>query len=184
MRKTELQFPIHGWETDMAVQFRTELNMSYPDKVAMFKARKAVFIDQFGWDIPTYEGGDMEIDQYDHERALYCLGYEDGISRYSVRLLAREDSMVRDLWPVFYEGLPQGSVEVSRFVTHGTKSLRFNRASIELFHYHLRKNNPNGFFAVATEKMARAFSIALNWTPDHVITESEYPDLQLLIWEK
>jgi N-acyl-L-homoserine lactone synthetase len=167
----------------MSVRFQTRINMSDEDKLTMFHARKLVFIDQYGWDIPTYDGGPFEMDQYDHERALYCTGYEGIASRYSVRLLDRDDCMVKDLWPAFLEYIPQDAIEVSRFVTHGTKSLRFNRASIELFHYSLRmKGNRPDFFAVATEKMARAFSIALDWTPTQVLTIDAYPDLRLLLW--
>lgn len=39
------------------------------------RVRKAVFIDELGWDIPVREGG-LEIDQYDDERAVYGLSFD------------------------------------------------------------------------------------------------------------
>jgi len=40
-----------------------------------YRVRKAVFIDELGWNIPVQEGG-LEIDQYDDERAVYGFSFD------------------------------------------------------------------------------------------------------------
>lgn len=40
-----------------------------------YRLRKAVFIDELGWNIPVRDGG-LEIDQYDDERSIYGFSFD------------------------------------------------------------------------------------------------------------
>jgi acyl-homoserine lactone synthase len=40
-----------------------------------YRIRKAVFVDELGWNIPV-QPGDLEIDQYDDERAVYGFSFD------------------------------------------------------------------------------------------------------------
>ena len=54
---------------------------------AMFRARKEVFIDLLGWDLPVL-AGEYELDQFDGPGAEYViLTDRDGAHRASARLL-------------------------------------------------------------------------------------------------
>lgn len=53
----------------------------------MFEARKQVFVDLLGWDVPVIDER-YELDQFDHEEACYLvLADEDGHHLASARLL-------------------------------------------------------------------------------------------------
>lgn len=86
---------------------------------AMFAARKRVFIDQLGWDLPVRDGR-FEVDQFDGVRARYLL--LDGAAmghRASARLLSTETPhILGDLFPSLCEGpVPRGGdvCEITRF---------------------------------------------------------------------
>jgi N-acyl-L-homoserine lactone synthetase len=54
---------------------------------AMFRARKRVFVDLLGWDVPVIDGR-FEIDQFDDEHAVYLIvTLPDGRHAGSARLL-------------------------------------------------------------------------------------------------
>jgi N-acyl-L-homoserine lactone synthetase len=40
-----------------------------------YRLRKAVFVDELGWDIPVREGG-LEVDQYDDDEAVYGFSFD------------------------------------------------------------------------------------------------------------
>ncbi|GGB72809.1 acyl-homoserine-lactone synthase [Blastomonas aquatica] len=86
---------------------------------AMFAARKQVFVDLLGWDLPVLEDR-FEIDQFDTPDARYLilLGAE-GQHRASARLLpSTGPHILGDLYPHLCDGeVPRGPaiLEISRF---------------------------------------------------------------------
>ena len=86
---------------------------------AMFAARKSVFVDLLGWDLPVLDG-QYELDQFDDEHAHYLiLMGKDGRHRASARLLPTErPHLLGDLYAVLCEGaVPAGPHvrEITRF---------------------------------------------------------------------
>ena len=54
---------------------------------SMYAARKSVFVDLLGWDVPVLDG-QFEIDQFDGPQTLYLIAAEpDGTHLGSMRLL-------------------------------------------------------------------------------------------------
>lgn len=92
-----------------------------PDQLfrTMFAARKSVFVDLLGWDVPVLEGR-YEIDQFDDAYARYLiLADHEGGHLGSARLLPTTRPHILDS---FYESLCEGDVprgptifEVTRF---------------------------------------------------------------------
>jgi N-acyl-L-homoserine lactone synthetase len=85
----------------------------------MFEARKRVFVDLLGWDVPV-RAGLYEIDQFDTPAATYVILRDDtGGHRASARLLpTNRPHILADLFPTLCEGpIPRGvSVrEITRF---------------------------------------------------------------------
>lgn len=86
---------------------------------AMFAARKQVFIDLLGWDVPVLAGR-FEIDQFDDEHAIYLV-VTDAAGRHqaSARLLpTTRPHILADLYAPLCDGaVPQGPgiYEVTRF---------------------------------------------------------------------
>jgi len=86
---------------------------------AMFAARKRVFVDLLGWDLPLHEGR-LEIDQFDKPGAEYVLlDAHDPAHRGSARLLATgAPHILADLFPSLCAGpVPRGPDirEITRF---------------------------------------------------------------------
>jgi acyl-homoserine lactone synthase len=85
----------------------------------MFEARKRVFVDLLGWDVPVLEDR-FEIDQFDDEHATYII-VTDGHDRHlgSARLLDTNRPHILDtLFPFLCEGKrPAGTgvQEITRF---------------------------------------------------------------------
>ena len=84
----------------------------------MHEDRKAVFIDTLQW--PLQASGTMEIDDFDHEDAIYLAGKDRfGTHTASIRLLDTEGThMLADLFPYLCEGdIPRGPHirEVTRY---------------------------------------------------------------------
>lgn len=71
----------------------------------MFHARKRVFVDALGWDIPVV-GGAYEMDQFDTPDATYIIVTDShGRHRASARLLPTEHShILGDLFPCLCSG--------------------------------------------------------------------------------
>ncbi len=85
----------------------------------MFAARKRVFIDLLGWELPV-RNGRFEVDQFDDSKAAYVLLRGDGLShRGSARLLKTEEPhILGDLFPSLSAGpIPRGPHvrEITRF---------------------------------------------------------------------
>lgn len=86
---------------------------------AMFAARKQVFIDRLGWDLPAL-AGQYELDQFDDVHAQYLI-LSDGHGRHraSTRLLRTDrPHLLGDLYAVLCsKGVPCGPTirEVTRF---------------------------------------------------------------------
>ena len=84
----------------------------------MHEDRKSVFIDTLQW--PLHARGALEIDDFDHENAIYLAG-KDGAGTHtaSIRLLDTEGThMLADLFPFLCEGeIPRGPhiKEVTRY---------------------------------------------------------------------
>ncbi len=86
---------------------------------AMFAARKEVFVDLLGWDVPVL-GGRFEVDQFDDEHAIYLVVTDTGgRHRASARLLpTTRPHILADLYAGLCEGdVPRGPgiYEVTRF---------------------------------------------------------------------
>lgn len=90
-----------------------------PTLAAMFEARKQVFIDLLGWDLPVLADR-FEIDSYDDEQARYLI-IADADHRHlgSVRLLATDrPHILGDLFTQLCEGEPPRGddiFEITRF---------------------------------------------------------------------
>jgi N-acyl-L-homoserine lactone synthetase len=86
---------------------------------AMFVARKRVFVDLLGWNVPVLDGK-FEIDQFDDPRATYVIvSGESGDHRASARLLQTTGPhILGDLFPKLCEReVPTGPdvLEITRF---------------------------------------------------------------------
>lgn len=98
-----------------------------PDGVlrAMFAARKSVFVDLLGWDVPVVDG-QYEIDQFDNEHACYLvLTDEAGRHLGSARLLPTiQPHILGTLYPDLCEGAPPTGdhiFEITRFCLDRTQ---------------------------------------------------------------
>ncbi len=86
---------------------------------AMFEARKRVFVDLLGWDVPVL-AGHYEIDQFDDVHACYLV-LTDGKGRHlgSARLLPTiRPHILGNLYPCLCEEAPPrgpGIFEITRF---------------------------------------------------------------------
>lgn len=85
----------------------------------MFAARKAVFVDLLGWEVPVLDGR-YEIDQFDDEQARYLILTDDGHNHLaSARLLPTTRPHILDsLFPALCAGpVPRGpdTFEITRF---------------------------------------------------------------------
>ena len=92
-----------------------------PDDVmlAMFAARKSIFVDLLKWDVPVIDGA-YEIDQFDDEHATYLiLADTDARHLASARLLPTDrPHILGDLFPALCaRGAPRGPeiFEITRF---------------------------------------------------------------------
>lgn len=101
---------------------------------AMFAARKEVFVDLLGWDVPVL-GDRFEVDQFDDEHAIYLV-VTDPAGRHlaSARLLpTTRPHILADLYAPLCDGeVPRGPsiYEVTRFCLDrhiGAKQRRFAR---------------------------------------------------------
>lgn len=86
---------------------------------AMFAARKEVFVDLLGWDVPVLDGR-FEMDQFDDENARYLILTDDELNHLgSARLLPTTRPHLLDtLFPALCAGpVPHGAdvLEISRF---------------------------------------------------------------------
>jgi N-acyl-L-homoserine lactone synthetase len=94
-------------------------NTTQPPLAAMFRARKEIFVDLLGWDVPVIDG-QYEIDEFDTERATYVvLSDPDGNHLGSARLLPTEGPhLLETHFPdLCDEAAPVGpdAMEISRF---------------------------------------------------------------------
>lgn len=85
----------------------------------MFAARKRVFVDLLGWELPILDGR-FEVDQFDDTKAAYVLLRDNGLGhRGSARLLQTEEPhILGDLFPSLCAGpVPRGPHvrEITRF---------------------------------------------------------------------
>ena len=91
----------------------------HPPLRPMFEARKRVFVDLLGWDVPVVEGR-YEVDQFDDEDAVYLIvECENGRHAGSARLLKTIRPHILDtLFPELCASpAPRGSdiFEITRF---------------------------------------------------------------------
>jgi len=85
----------------------------------MFAARRQVFVDLLGWDVPVIDG-QFEVDQFDDEHARYLILADDGLQHLgSARLLPTTRPHILDsLFPALCAGpAPSGDAifEITRF---------------------------------------------------------------------
>jgi N-acyl-L-homoserine lactone synthetase len=100
----------------------------FPPLQAMFEARKRVFVDLLGWDVPILDGR-FEVDQFDDEHAAYLvIGCGDGHHAGSARLLKSTRPHILDtLFPdLCASPPPRGSdvLEITRFCLGREQSSR------------------------------------------------------------
>jgi N-acyl-L-homoserine lactone synthetase len=100
---------------------------------AMFEARKRVFVDLLGWDVPVLAGR-FERDQFDTPEAAYIiLASEDGSHRASARLLPTTRPHILDTLfaALCDEPLPRGETiyEITRFCLDRSLGARGRRAA-------------------------------------------------------
>ncbi len=99
---------------------------------AMFAARKRVFVDLLGWDVPVIDG-QYEVDQFDNEHAHYLILTDDDCRHLgSARLLpTTRPHILGDLYPELCEAGPPrgpGIYEITRFCLDRNLSARERRA--------------------------------------------------------
>jgi N-acyl-L-homoserine lactone synthetase len=103
----------------IVVKEKEEPRLEDPLLRSMFAARKSVFVDLLGWDVPVV-GGRFELDQFDDERAAYLI-LADPLGEHlaSARLLETVRPHILDsLFPeLCAEPPPRGAnvVEITRF---------------------------------------------------------------------
>lgn len=89
-----------------------------PLSQAMFAARKSVFVDLLGWNVPVIEGK-YEVDQFDTPSARYLIIADDGRHAASARLLpTTQTGILSGLFPMLCESAcPAGEAvfEITRF---------------------------------------------------------------------
>lgn len=86
---------------------------------SMFEARKRIFVDRLGWDLPVLAGR-FEIDHFDDPHATYLIVTDgDGDHRASARLLpTTRPALLDGLFPHLVSGpVPRGPAifEITRF---------------------------------------------------------------------
>jgi N-acyl-L-homoserine lactone synthetase len=99
---------------------------------AMFKARKAVFVDLLGWDVPVLDG-QYEIDQFDNEHARYLIVCDEDEHLASARLLpTTREGILSGLFPMLCDQAPPsapGIFEITRFCLDRRLKARERRAA-------------------------------------------------------
>ena len=97
----------------VAVSTSSSRPSSEPPLQAMFAARKRVFVDLLGWDVPVLDGR-YEVDQFDDGHAEYLIvGGEDGRHLASTRLLETTRPHILDsLFPQLCASPPPHGREV------------------------------------------------------------------------
>lgn len=98
---------------------------------AMFEARKKVFVDLLGWDVPVLAGR-YELDQFDNQDARYLILSEpDGAHRASARLLPTTEPHLLDshFAVLSDEPIPHGPgvYEITRFCLDRSLTARQRR---------------------------------------------------------
>lgn len=106
----------------------------YRREIAEFhRLRKAVFVDELGWQIPISDDG-LEIDQYDDERAVYGFSFDSNNDlTMACRYRPADDrSLLMDIFPhAIADGTPNpigpGVWEITRGICLETGGARHNR---------------------------------------------------------
>src|SRR5690242_15918105 len=96
-----------------------ERGASHLALASMFRARKEVFVDLLGWDVPVIDG-QYEMDEFDTEHATYVvLSDRSGAHLGSARLLPTDRPHLLDthFWQLCEEPAPCGPsvAEITRF---------------------------------------------------------------------
>ena len=117
----------------MLVIDHVDAGASHRALASMFRARKEVFVDLLGWDVPVIDG-QYEIDEFDTEHATYIvLSDPDGEHLASARLLPTERPHLLDThFGHLCEGqTPSGPniLEITRFCLSRNQSAADRRIS-------------------------------------------------------
>jgi acyl-homoserine lactone synthase len=115
----------------MIVIDRAASGSADPRLAGMFRARKQVFVDLLGWDLPVLQG-QYEIDQFDGADATYVvLNSAEGEHLASARLLSTErPHLLGSLFPQLCAAAPPrgpGIVEITRFCLTRSRPARERR---------------------------------------------------------
>lgn len=102
----------------------------------MFEARKRIFVDLLGWDVPVLAGR-YEVDQFDNAHATYLvLTDADGNHLASARLLETGGAHILDtLFPQLCDGdVPRGPAvrEITRFALDPRQNARQRRCARDM----------------------------------------------------
>lgn len=163
------------------LRVRTFDQMTAEEIVAMHRARHAAFVAGAGWQLPSGRAL-LEVDGFDHDGAAYALGYAHGALVVSARLLTFADAMVPALWPAFAPLVNcRAGVEVSRLCAHGRAGRRFVAEIMSLYPVAVTAGS-TARFAVADERIVRAYKLTMDNPPDCVDVCGEYPGLHLVQW--
>ncbi len=150
----------------------------------MLKRRKEVFVDELSWDLPEYDGSEHEEDRFDTQDTLYVEVWVRQDLAYSARLLPRERSMVKALWPDMLLKVPEGAWEISRFVRHAAVDPAYGREAIKLFAMHMYADGRDPFFAVADRAVLLYYRRVLKFAPDTAERFDQYGGINLVQWHE
>lgn len=121
---------------------------------AVERRRKAVFIDELGWDLLAMDG--RERDQFDGPGALLLVS--GGV--FAMRVLPERRSMVRELWPEVAGQIVPGSFELSRWVSLSeAPRLRETRAAVQAMIAEFQRRGWWDMFSIATDRVAAAHGV-------------------------
>lgn len=140
----------------------------------MYTQRRKTFVDHLAWDLPIV-GSALEVDQFDHGRAVYVQARKEGHTHFSARLLTRADSMVAELWPGMLEHVRPDAIEISRLCVHDKvdSDHRWNRKVAPLL---IPQIGPS--FAIADCRIIRVYSV-LGIKPTQI---DKFGDIYLAQW--
>lgn len=122
----------HGLTTKVVVYD----DLSDSKEREIYTVRKEAFVDRRGWDIPTYDGGEWERDQYDDSSSIYivveteehiqgCVRVRPSLIPNVTRGIVSELSLQEDY---FLAKVGNGQVwEASRFALKTTRNSSFVR---------------------------------------------------------
>lgn len=156
------------YSNSISVHMAQALKTKDAHMTAHHAMRKLVFVDKLNWHLPEYDGSDLEKDAFDTHETIYAFGEFNGDLIYSARFLEAQTSMVLKLWPEAAHslGMPEGTVEMSRFVLHSPSPPAYaTRAMRDLLFHLLQEMKFTGVFATMDRLTMRLYVQRFNKAP-------------------